>query len=363
MCFIYGKPLVYYAIEDLKHAGIKKFVIVTAPNDDSVQNYFKDGKNFGIEIEYAVQTNPEGQIEAIRAAKDLITEDFILSANSLHFGEFETLKLMLEKFHEAGVDAVLGGAYCENPWHYSAYELDGDKVLNLTEKPQKGEQKSNIKKTFLETYKFEFLDKLLNEPQHPWANVFALNNYLKNHNVRLIMTPKGQFSASFKFAWDLFRIRDRISELVNVNKEYPDARLVVGDNVNIAGSAKINGSCYLGSKTILNEGVLVEDSDLGENVVVGENSKIKNSIIMRGSRIGKNCMISDSIIGPENIVGDNVIIESLKTDDSCISVEIKGQLEDTKLKSLGLISGKGVTIHAGAHIGAGTLLAAGSSYK
>lgn len=363
MCFIYGKPLVYYAIEDLKHAGIKKFVIVTAPNDNSVQNYFGNGESFGIEIKYTVQTNPEGQIEAIRAAKDLITEDFILSANSLHFGEFETLKLMLEKFREVGVDAVLGGAYCDNPWHYSAYELDGDRILSLTEKPEKGKQKSNIKKTFLEAYKLEFLDRLLDEPPHPWASIFALNKYLKGHNVRLVMTPKGQFSASFKFAWDLFKIKNRIAELVNINKEYPDTRLVVEGNTKIADTAKVTGSCYLGSKVKLNEGVLVGDSDLEEDVVVGENSKIKDSIVMRGSRIGANCVISDSIIGPENRIGDNVIVKSINADGTNISVEIKGQSEDTKLKTLGLISGKGVSIQSGAKIGAGTLLAANSTYK
>ena len=57
---IYGKPVLEYLIQSIKKAGIKDFIIVVGFRKDQIMDYFNDGKNLGIDIEYVCQDNLNG---------------------------------------------------------------------------------------------------------------------------------------------------------------------------------------------------------------------------------------------------------------------------------------------------------------
>ncbi len=90
---IYDKPMIYYPISTLMSIGIKDILIITTPHD---QNSFKkllgDGKKWGINIQYKVQTKPEGLAQAFTIGKDflgdshsvLILGDNLFHGSSLH---------------------------------------------------------------------------------------------------------------------------------------------------------------------------------------------------------------------------------------------------------------------------------------
>ena len=90
---IYDKPMIYYPISTLMSIGIKDILIITTPHD---QNSFKkllgDGKKWGINIQYKVQTKPEGLAQAFTIGKEflgdshsvLILGDNLFHGSSLH---------------------------------------------------------------------------------------------------------------------------------------------------------------------------------------------------------------------------------------------------------------------------------------
>tara|TARA_A100001015_G_C15015378_1_gene725234 strand:- start:920 stop:1228 length:309 start_codon:yes stop_codon:yes gene_type:complete len=70
---IYDKPMIYYPISVLMLANINEILIISTPDDiNAYKRLLGNGENFGIDIEYAIQENPEGIAQAF-----LIGENFI----------------------------------------------------------------------------------------------------------------------------------------------------------------------------------------------------------------------------------------------------------------------------------------------
>ncbi|MCZ6404804.1 sugar phosphate nucleotidyltransferase, partial [Vibrio parahaemolyticus] len=70
---IYDKPMVFYPISTLMLAGIRDILIITTPEDNAgFKRLLGDGSDFGINLEYAVQSSPDGLAQAF-----LIGEEFI----------------------------------------------------------------------------------------------------------------------------------------------------------------------------------------------------------------------------------------------------------------------------------------------
>lgn len=60
MVNIVGKPILQYQIECLKDNNIKKIYILIGHLGEVIKNYFKDGKEFGVNIEYIEEKEPLG---------------------------------------------------------------------------------------------------------------------------------------------------------------------------------------------------------------------------------------------------------------------------------------------------------------
>src|ERR1700692_1925167 len=75
---VYDKPMIYYPLATLMAAGMREFLIITTPRD---QTAFRDllgsGEKWGVQFEYAVQAQPQGIGKAL-----IIAESFLAGAPS-----------------------------------------------------------------------------------------------------------------------------------------------------------------------------------------------------------------------------------------------------------------------------------------
>jgi D-glycero-D-manno-heptose 1,7-bisphosphate phosphatase len=75
---IEGKPILQREIECLREQGFKDLIITVSHMADKIMNYFKDGSDFGVNIEYYVEEQPLGNAGALLKLKDKLSDVFLL---------------------------------------------------------------------------------------------------------------------------------------------------------------------------------------------------------------------------------------------------------------------------------------------
>ncbi|WP_027437196.1 HAD-IIIA family hydrolase [Lachnospira multipara] len=75
---IEGKPILQREIECLREQGFKDLIITVSHMADKIMNYFKDGSEFGVNIEYFVEEQPLGNAGALLKLKDKLSDVFLL---------------------------------------------------------------------------------------------------------------------------------------------------------------------------------------------------------------------------------------------------------------------------------------------
>lgn len=133
---VYDKPLVYYPLSTLMLAGIRDFLIINSPNDsEAFQRLLKDGAQWGVNISYAIQPEPNGIAECFRIGKDFIGDDdvaLILGDNIFYGNE------LINRFNAAKTSngCSLFAYHVSDPERFGVLDLDDDgKVLDIVEKP------------------------------------------------------------------------------------------------------------------------------------------------------------------------------------------------------------------------------------
>lgn len=149
---VYDKPMIYYPLSVLMLAGIKEILIITTPEEqDSFKRLLGDGKQFGIDLKYAVQPAPEGLAQAFIIGKEFIGEDSVclVLGDNIFYGQSFSPKLKQAASLISG--ATVFGYHVKDPERFGVVEFDDEyKAVSLEEKPQK--PKSNFAVTGLYFY-------------------------------------------------------------------------------------------------------------------------------------------------------------------------------------------------------------------
>jgi glucose-1-phosphate thymidylyltransferase len=134
---VFDKPMIYYPLSTLMLADVREILIISTPQDTPrFKELLGDGSQWGLAIEYAVQTSPDGLAQALIIGEAflsgspsvLILGDNIFHGHSLHE------KLAVANARGAGATVFVYHVY--HPERYGVAEFGKDgKVLSLEEKP------------------------------------------------------------------------------------------------------------------------------------------------------------------------------------------------------------------------------------
>ncbi len=133
---IYNKPMIYYPLTTLMHAGVRHFLVITTPHERAAfSRLLGDGSRWGISIEYAEQPAPEGIAQAFLIGESFLDGDgcALILGDNLFYGQrfFESL----EQAHGKG-GATVFACRVEQPEQYGVVELGSTgRAVSLEEKP------------------------------------------------------------------------------------------------------------------------------------------------------------------------------------------------------------------------------------
>lgn len=196
---IYDKPMVFYPISTLMLAGIRDILVITTPDDNSgFKRLLGDGSDFGINIEYAVQSSPDGLAQAFIIGEEFIGNDsvcLVLGDNIFYGQSFSQQLKRASELTEQGLATVFG-YQVKDPERFGVVEFDDRmKALSIEEKPKV--PKSNYAVTGLYFYDNRVVEMAKQvKPSHRGElEITTLNEmYLNDGSLNVELLGRG-------FAW------------------------------------------------------------------------------------------------------------------------------------------------------------------
>mgnify|MGYP000088416417 CR=1 FL=1 len=135
---VYDKPMIYYPLSLLMLANIREILVISTPQDIPIfQRVLKDGTQWGISFQYAIQPEPRGLAEAFLIGKDFINGDKVslILGDNIFYGR--GLAQTLQQAGKVDNGAVIFAYPVRDPSRYGVVQFDNEgKALSLEEKPQ-----------------------------------------------------------------------------------------------------------------------------------------------------------------------------------------------------------------------------------
>jgi glucose-1-phosphate thymidylyltransferase len=314
-----NKPVLFYGLEAIAAAGIRQVGIVVADPTEMLRPDHRtgemntvmvnsqaeiraavgDGSRFGLEVTYIEQDAPLGLAHAVKISEPYMKDDpfvMYLGDNLIKDG----ITTFVHEFEAEKPDAQILLAHVKNPQEFGVAELNGDRVVQLEEKPK--EPKSDL--ALVGVYLFS-------------QCVFDA--------VRAIR-PSGRGE---------LEITDAIQHLISTGRKVRSH--VIGGWWKDTGKVEdmLEGNrMMLGGIATAIEGSVDGASHVEGPVRVGKGSVIERSRLRGPLVIGARCVVRDSYVGPFTSRGDGVELDHCEIEHSIVLersrlLQVNGRIESS----------------------------------
>jgi len=191
---VYDKPMIYYPLSILMLAGIREILVISTPQDTPrFEQLLGDGKQWGIDLSYAVQPSPDGLAQSFIIGEEFIGDDacaLVLGDNIFYGHGMDVLLHAAATKQEGG---TVFAYHVDDPERYGVVEFDEQgKAVSLEEKPV--QPKSNYAVTGLYFYDNKVVDiaKSIKPSARGELEITTVNQiYLEQGNLDVKVMGRG----------------------------------------------------------------------------------------------------------------------------------------------------------------------------
>lgn len=197
---VYDKPMIYYPLSVLMHAGIREILIISTPHDlPNFERLLGDGSNFGLQLSYKEQPSPDGLAQAFIIGESFIGDDdvcMVLGDNIFYGVGLDQLLKSAVKTVEKSQKAVVFGSYVKDPERYGVAEFDSDQnVVSIEEKPKTPKSNYAVVGLYFYPNSVAKIAKTIKPSDRGELEITSVNvNYLQQNQLKMEVLKRG-------FAW------------------------------------------------------------------------------------------------------------------------------------------------------------------
>jgi UDP-N-acetylglucosamine diphosphorylase/glucosamine-1-phosphate N-acetyltransferase len=348
-----GKPILEHCLNALKRAGISEAVIVVHYMSDAIRQYFGDGKEFGVKIEYALQEAVLGTGNAASVVEPYVNDDFLLVNGDMLFAA-EALKTVVDLHQTEKPASTMAVVPVEKPENYGIVELeDGQHVKRIVEKPVREEAPTNLANAGIYIFSTEIFAKIKQTSatsRGEWEIPDALTLLINEKKPVLAVKISSEDWIDIGRPWDLLEAnRWVLTRMKHKPRGFIENGAHLIGPVSVAETARVRSGAYVEGPAFIDEEADIGPNcyirpctSIGRKVRVGNACEIKNSIIMDGAHIGHLSYVGDSIVGEGGNLGAGTITANYRLDADTIKMMVKDQLVESGRKKLGAVLGDNV---------------------
>src|SRR5580704_10970246 len=334
-----NRPIMEHVLRLLKRHGFDETIVTVQFLAALVRNYFGDGEEFGMSLQYATEEMPLGTAGSVRNAEDALHDEPFLVISGDALTDMDLTELV--SYHkEKGALVTVGLARIPDPLEFGIVITSEDgRVQRFLEKPTWGQVFSDTVNTGVYVMEPEVLaevppgemvdwsgdvfPKLLKRgaPLYGyisdgyWEDVGTHESYLKAQADvldRRVRTDIAGFEVS-PGVW--------VAEGAEVDADAVlTGPLCIGDYAKIEAGAHLREYTVIGSNVVVKEGAFLHRAVVHNNVYVGQGASLrgcvvgKNTDVMRLARVEENAVVGDEcVIEPEAYLSAGVKVYPFKT--------------------------------------------------
>jgi glucose-1-phosphate thymidylyltransferase len=325
-----NKPVLFYGIEAMVHAGITEIGIIIAPETgDEIREVAGDGSQFGVSITYIPQAEPLGLAHAVLTAETFLGDSpfvMYLGDNLLQGGIDE----LVSAFQAEEPDAMILLTPVPDPEHFGVAELKDGRVVALAEKPPEPKTNLALVGVYLFTPQIHMAAKAIEPSPRGELEITDAIQWMVDQGHRIDPhVVQGWWKDTGRLA-DMLEanrlVLDRIERQVDgaIVESEVEGRVVIEDGAvvtrsRILGPAIIGAGaqltdCYIGPYTAIDAGCVVEGAEIEYSILLAGSSVRNLDGRMEASLLGKDAAIIRGDRQPRAhrfLVGDNSTIEIL----------------------------------------------------
>ena len=299
-----NQPILFYVLKNLADAGIRNVGMIISPETGkAIQDAVRDGKDWGIHVEYILQEEPLGLAHAVKVAKPFLgVSPFVMYLGDNLIGS--SIVKFRDAFERARADATILLKEVDAPSNFGNAEIDkAGRVIRLVEKPK--EPKSNLALVgiyFFSPKIYQAIEEIKPSARGELEITDAIQ-WLLDHGDEVIghrldgwwidTGKKDDLLTANTVVLDSWVQRDISGEI--------DERSKVGGRVRLGKGSRIINTQVRGP-VVIGESVYIESSFIGPFTSIADGCRIVNSVVehcvvLENATIDQIDRLEDSLVG------------------------------------------------------------------